>query len=187
MDAKQYNIVVTVISALIMAFLGLSGLGFVPVGKHLAIDFLIIPAILTAIITNMRCAILIGIAWGLIAFISPGYLPEYYPPIAALIPRVFVSMLSSLLFKKNYRFNNNLTLFFIVISFIHIISEIITNHFFNIYEYYNIPFSYVTYLFELIIKKSIPEFIFLISFIWVMKKKFRISIEGLNDIRIKSI
>jgi uncharacterized membrane protein len=196
MSAKQYNLIIFIISLVVMLFLGLSGLGFVPIGKHLSVDFLIVPAIIAAIVTNYRYSFLLGLSWGAITLVSPGYLPEYYPLIAAVIPRILTTMFAAWLFKTKFdrwvkdklSLNINFTKFLIVISIFHIVVEVFTNHFFNIYIHYGYDFSYNIYLFKLIVQKTVPEILFLTVLTFVLGKKFEIILENGNcrDVRIKS-
>lgn len=182
MDNTKYNLIISVLSIFIMLFLGLSGLAFIPIGDHLSIDFLIVPAILGAVVINYKCSLLIGLAWGIISIISPNYLPEYYPIIAAVIPRITTTIFATWLFNSSVfrKFKNKIISLFICTGIFHIITEVITNHFFNIYEFYGYEFSYKVYLFQLIIKKTIPETIMLIILAFILSKNFNIILSNKN-------
>lgn len=175
MNTLTYNMVISFLSILLMLFLGLSGLGFIPIGEHLSVDFLIVPAILGAIITNYKYSVIIGLFWGLIALISPNYLPEYYPLIAALIPRTTTTVFAACFFRSKFFriFKQKIVGLFAITGIFHIITEVVTNHFFSIYEFYGYEFSYRIYLFQLIIKKTIPEIILLIILAYVLSKRFK--------------
>lgn len=106
MNLSVRKIVISGILGAITILLGVTRLGFIPVptpAGHATIMH--IPVILGAVLEGPAVGLITGAIFGLFSFLQPGA-PFFADPLVSILPRLFIGIVSYLVYISTRKFNN---------------------------------------------------------------------------------